>query len=111
MKELKIMNNVARTLKKATFKAKKHSPEILVVAGVVGVVTSGVMACKATTKLSGILEESKNNVDTIHNYVEEKGFSEKYTEEDSKKDLTIVYAQTGIKLVKLYAPAVILGTL
>lgn len=111
MKELKIMNNVARTFKKATFKAKKHSPEILVVAGVVGVVTSGVMACKATTKLSGILEESKNNVDTIHNYVEEKGFSEKYTEEDSKKDLTIVYAQTGIKLVKLYAPAIILGTL
>jgi hypothetical protein len=28
-----------------------------------------------------------------------------------KKDITIVYAQTGVKLLKLYAPSVILGTL
>ena len=32
-----------------------------------------------------------------------------YTEEVAKKDLTIVYAQTGWKFVKLYAPAAAIG--
>ena len=40
------MANVTRAINKAGFKLKKHSPEILIVAGVVGVVTSAVMACK-----------------------------------------------------------------
>ena len=34
---------------------------------------------------------------------------EEYTEKQCKKDLTIVYTQTGMKLVKLYAPAILLG--
>lgn len=110
MKKFDILNNASRVFNKVGFKAKKHSPEILVAAGVVGTVASAVIACKATTKLSGILEESKTQMDQIHNYVEENGYSEKYTEEDQKKDTAIVYAQTGVKLVKLYAPAVILGT-
>ena len=49
-----IVEKTSRTLCKAGLKLKKHSPEILVVGGVVGLVTSGVMACKATTKLSAI---------------------------------------------------------
>lgn len=102
-------NSITRTFHKVGLKFKKHSPEILMTAGIVGTVASAVMACKATTKLNNILEESKENIDKIHNYVETEGFSEKYTEEDSKKDLTIVYTQTGVKLAKLYAPAVILG--
>lgn len=111
MKNLAIVKSLTRSVNKLNFKVKKHSPEILIVAGVVGTVTSAVMACKATTKLSGILEDSKKEIDTIHEYIETEGFSEKYTEEDGKKDLTIVYAQTGIKVVKLYAPSVILGAL
>ena len=102
-------NNIARTFHKVGLKFKKHSPEILMVAGIAGTVASAVMACKATTKLNTILEESKDNIDKIHKYVETEGFSEKYTEEDSKKDLTIVYTQTGVKLAKLYGPSVILG--
>ena len=106
-----ILNKATRALGKAGLQIKKHSPEILIVAGTVGVVTSAVMACKATTKLSTVLEESKENIDTIHNYVEENGYSEQYTEEDKKKDLTITYVQTGVKLAKLYAPSVALGAL
>ena len=109
MKKTEIMNNVTRTFNKVGFKFKKHSPEILVAAGVVGVVASGVMACKATTKLSGILEEHKEQTNQINNYVEEHGHTSEYNEEDQKKDLAIVYTQTGVKVAKLYAPAILLG--
>ena len=111
MNKADILNKASRTFYKTGFKLKKHSPTILAVAGTVGVITSGVMACKATTKLSTIIDEHHDNVDEIHDYIEENGFSDKYTEKDSNKDLTIVYAQTGLKLVKLYAPSVILGTI
>ena len=37
---------VKTAAKKAMFNVKKHSPEILIVAGIAGVVTSAVMACK-----------------------------------------------------------------
>ena len=57
---------MTRTLNRTTFKLKKHSPEILIVAGVIGTVTSTVMACKATTKLNGILEDSKERIDQVH---------------------------------------------
>lgn len=111
MNKTDLINNVSRTFHKVGFKLKKHSPEILVAAGVVGTVASAVIACKATTKLSGVLDESKKDINTIHEYVNENGYSEKYSEDDSKKDLTIVYAQTAVKIVKLYAPAIILGAL
>ena len=111
MSKAEIMNKMSRNLHKFGFKFKKHSPEILAVAGVVGIVASGVMACKASTKLSGVIEETKEQLDQVHDYVEKNGFSDKYTEEDSKKDTAIIYTQTAVKLVKLYGPAVILGTL
>lgn len=109
--KLSVPNNVSRKIGKVGLIFKKHSPEIMVIGGVVGVVGSTVLACKATTKLSGILEESKENVDQIKDYVEENGYSEKYSEEDYKKDLAITYTQTAVKVAKIYAPAVILGTL
>ena len=107
-----IMASVSRSLHKVGFKFKKHSPEILVVAGVVGIVTSTIMACKATTKVSEIVDETKETIDTIHDCVG-KGLhtsdGEEYTQEIANKDLAIVYAQTGWKLVKLYGPSVALG--
>lgn len=121
MAKSKIMNSVTRTFSRAGLQLKKHSPEILVVAGVAGTVVSAVMACKATTKVNFILEEAKEKVETIHDGVEKgevKGYLENgevglvpYSEEDGKKDLAIVYVQTGVKLAKLYAPSVILGAL
>ena len=109
--KLSVPNNLSRKFGKVGLKLKKHSPEIMVIGGVIGVVGSTVLACKATTKLSGILEESKENVEQIKDYVEENGYSEKYSEEDYKKDLTITYTQTAVKVAKIYAPAVVLGAL
>lgn len=107
-----IMTKVTRTANRVGFKIQKHSPEILVVTGVIGTVVSAVMACKATTKANDILEETKHQIDMIHECQElnEKGETE-YSKEDAKKDLVIVYAQTGLDFVKLYGPSVALGLL
>lgn len=115
-----LINNVTRSLHKVGFKLKKHSPEILVVAGVIGTVASVVMACKATLKVNEVIEEAKDTIDVIHNTVEEYDVKSVdaddkdavvYTQEDATKDLMIVYAQTGWKFIKLYGPAVAVGAL
>ena len=107
-----IMKSVNGVASKTVMKLKKHSPEILVVAGIAGTVVSVVLACKATTKVAEILDETKGTLDTIHEGMETGAINgQEYTTEDGKKDTVVVYAQTGMKLAKLYAPAIILGTL
>ena len=107
-----IMKSVNGVASKAVMKLKKHSPEILVVAGIAGTVVSAVLACKATTKVAEILDETKGTLDTIHEGMETGAINgQEYTTEDGKKDTVVVYAQTGVKLAKLYGPAIILGTL
>lgn len=111
MNKTEIMTKATRLFYRTGLKFKKHSPEILLTTGVVGVVASGVLACKATLKVHEVLEPAKEDIETIHesaeNGVTPGGVS--YSEEDHKKDLAIVYTQTGVKLAKLYGPAVMLG--
>ena len=114
MTKTELMNKATRAINKVGFQLKKHSPEILAVTGAVGTVASAVWACKQTTKLHTILDEGRATIDQIHEVVENPELlpeGAEYTVEDSKKDLTIAYVQTGFKVVKLYAGPVILGTL
>lgn len=107
-----IVNKMSRSFHKFGFKMKKHSPEILAVAGVVGTVTSAVMACKATLKVNDIVDEAKETIDTIHDCVGKNlhtSDGEEYSQEVANKDLAIVYAQTGWKFIKLYGPSIALG--
>lgn len=107
-----IMKSVNGVASKTIMKLKKHSPEILVVAGIAGTVVSAVLACKATTKVAEILDETKGTLDTIHEGMKTGAINgQEYTTEGGKKDTVVVYAQTGMKLAKLYGPAIILGTL
>ena len=111
------MTNLTRSFHKIGFKVKKYSPEILVAAGVVGTVTSAVMACKATIKVNDILVDANEQLEPIREAGEKLENGEKpmckdgskYTKEDNKKDLAIVYVQTAVKFVKLYSPSVVLG--
>lgn len=132
MNKTEIVNKITRAAHKTGFTIKKHSPEILAAAGVVGTVASAVMACKATTKVNDIMDDAKNQIHELHLVSAAAGIEDKaeeytaedaeklealkshpsvkdYTKEDARKDLTIMYVQTGIKLVRLYAPSVILG--
>ena len=90
-------------------KVEKYSPEILIGVGVVGVVTTTVMACKATMKLNDILDECEETREKIMSVEANPEYQDRYTEEDVKKDLAINYVQTGVKIVKLYTPSVALG--
>jgi hypothetical protein len=109
MNKSDFIQSCAGFINKAGFQLKKHSPEIFIVAGVIGTVVSAVMACKATTKVKEILDKTKSDLDTIHDCAENGSMTEKYSEEDAKKDTAIVYLQTGVKLAKLYGPAVAIG--
>lgn len=111
MKNIKLPAGINRAVNKVAFKMKKHAPEILVIAGVGGTIITTVMACKATTKIDEVLAENKEQITKTKNYVEETGFSDKYTEKDYQKDLTVMYTQRGLKLFKLYAPAIAVGTI
>lgn len=105
-----LVEKASRTFYKAGFKLKKHSPEILMVGGVVGLVASGIIACKATTKLSTILEDSKEQIETFDKVAANPEMvNEEYTAEDAEKDKRIVKVQTAVKVVKLYAPSVAVG--
>ena len=115
--KFQIPANVTRGMHRAALTVKKHSPTILAVGGAIGVGVGFVMGCKATTKLNPILEETKRNIDAVHTAVEtgvahtmdpetQEIVPVEYTEEDSKKDLTIYYAKGCLKVAKLYAPAV-----
>ena len=105
-----LVEKASRTFCKAGLKLKKHSPEILVVGGVVGLVTSGVMACKATTKLSAILDDSKEQIELFDKVAANPEMvKEEYTVEDAEKDKKIVRVQTAVKVAKLYAPSIAVG--
>ena len=90
---------------------QKHSPEILMGVGVAGVITTTVMACRATMKLDDILVEAAETREKIKEVAENPSYEDKYTEEDAKKDLVINYTQTAVKVAKLYAPAVAVGVI
>ena len=116
MKKEEIMTKATQMLSKTAFKLKKASPTIMVVGAAIGGVTATVLACKATLKAQYILAEHKTNVKKIHETKDkvdsgeiQLSEGETYTKEDLTKDITTTYIKTGMKLAKVYAPAIGLG--
>lgn len=87
---------------------RKLSPEILIATGIVGVVASTVLACRATLKVETLIDESQEKIGKIKT-ARETFEEDKYSDADYKKDMSIVYVQRGVDLLKLYGPAVTLG--
>lgn len=92
---------------------KKHSPELLVGVGVVGVVASCILACRATLKANDVLDQAEQEKESIRNEAQTEaqvlGLEEGIIVEPDKKEIAKVTARTGVKLVKLYAPSVMIG--
>ena len=87
----------------------KSSPEILISVGVVGVVASVVLACRATLKVESVLSNTNETIEKIK-LARETVSEESYSESDYKKDLAITYTKTALDFVKLYGPSIAIGT-
>ena len=94
-----------KSFKKAQLTVRKHSPEILMVAGVIGTVAGAVMACKETLELEDVLDECKQEKMELE---EQYAMCEEYSEDAFKKDQVRLTIKQVAKIVKLYAPSVIM---
>lgn len=83
---------------------QKTSPHFLFGAGVVGVVGTTVLACRATLKMSDVLEEAQGNLHTAKELDHPD-----YSEKDRKRDISLIYFQSGVQVFKLYLPAIVVG--
>lgn len=102
-----LTNAVTRVAGTQMLSIQKNSPTLMLVGGVVGMVGTAVLASKATLKLEATLDESIRNTERAHEARETK--PEIYSDQDLKKDLTIIKVKTAVNIAKLYGPAVILG--
>lgn len=83
---------------------RKHSPEILMFLGIGGMVTGGVMACKAThDHFDEIVVDHLDRVNEIK--------KAKNDENGEKKELTKAYLKTAGRMTALYAPSVTISAL
>jgi hypothetical protein len=85
---------------------QKYSPVLMFGAGIVGVAATVVLACRATLKLEGVLDEAQDLVDKAKTLEHSD-----YSERDRERDIALVYTKMAFKIVKLYSPAVATGVL
>jgi hypothetical protein len=112
MSFLTSVKNAAKVAKagRAALVAKKYAPQILLGAGVIGVVASTVLASKATLNLEEVLDKHKDAIDIVNEGAHVRPADE-YSSTEHKRDLTLVHMRTAKELTKLYALPVGLGVL
>lgn len=101
---MKFGTKMRRFVKINGLRLRKHSPEILVTAGVIGTVGATVMACMATTKLPEVLDDCVERKEELLKAFEE-GEEVGYTEQEYKKDSAKLAFRNGLEVAKLYLPA------
>jgi hypothetical protein len=97
---------VSRQIARNALLVQRGSPGLLFGAGIVGVVASTVLACRATLKMKTVVEEAKDNLNMAKTLEHND-----YSETDRQRDVSLIYFQSSVKTVRLYAPAIIIGTL
>ena len=106
--------NIKGAFNTISFVVRKHAPEILLGAGTVGVIAGSVLACKATLKLESIIDDTKDMVECAHDIHDGKvkiKEGEVYSDADLRTDIMKAYGVCAGKILRIYAPAVILGGL
>ena len=108
-----VSNALAERAEVMKTNAQAHSPEILIGVGIAGMVTSTILACRATLKAKDIVEQRKATLAELREVKEapENADGALYSDENYKKETRIVNVQTGLKVAGLYLPAVTVGIL
>ena len=109
-----IPDAIGRRIGEQQLLASEHAPKVLFVGGVVGMVGSTVLACRATLKLEDVLDEieaDKDKAEQVKDLVNDPHYEgdQTYSDEEYQKDLRTITVRGAASIGKLYAPAVLLG--
>lgn len=112
MKKTELATKAGQILVKTKLGVKKHSPEILVAAGIGTGIVAAIVACKQTIKANDIIAEARKNLQNIEDVKELAANNEvEYTEENEQEDRKTIGMQVAVGMVKTYALPVGLGVL
>ena len=100
---------ITRAAGKVGLVLSKHSPAMLSVIGGVGVVATAVLASQETLRVKEVVEPHVENLELISATLEDE--SKQYSDQDALHDRTVIYARLGRDLLRLYAPALVVGVL
>lgn len=95
-------------LNKGLATVKRYSPQILTTVGILGTITSGVLAARATLHLEPIIEKHEQSVDKAKKKTHELTADE-YSSTQHKREITKIYLTTSKDIFKLYALPVSIG--
>lgn len=101
-KGLTMPKGITSMIVKSKGLARQNGPTMMVAGGIIGVVASTVLACRATLKAETVVHNANKEIADIR---------ENSREENRKKELTKAYVKVGLDVALLYLPAVGLGAL
>ena len=99
---------ITRLGARSALKVSKNSPTILVVAGVIGLGATAVLAAKSSRKAEVVLNEHKAQRVQIGE-IPAKNAAPKEERKEQQRQVLELYYQTGFQLTKVYGPAIALG--
>lgn len=97
---MKILKTIGSKIKCLEVKAEKNSPEIKLVLGLIGIGVGFGLACRASMKAKTVLDESKEQIETIKNTNDQETVE---NEEIIKTEVNKVRLHTGLQMVKIYS--------
>lgn len=114
---MSIFGKIASGISNLGYKAKQHSPELLLVAGGVSFVATVVSVYRARPKFEKVLKEHNDNLEkaketyeAVQKQIEEgKAPVTPYTKEDYKRDRMHFYMHFAVDTAKIFGPSVIFG--
>lgn len=98
-----IPNTLSRGFHRKAVVLKKESPHIFFGAGLVGFVSTTVLASKATLKLPDTLSAIESNVEEVKRTASDQN--------EQRRQLARTYAKGSLCVARLYAPAAVVGGL
>lgn len=107
-----IPDSVGRALAGQVLLARKHSPTILFGTGIVSMVGSTVLACRATLKVEQVLTEieyEKTKTEKAKELVDSGVTEVTYSDDELRHDLRIILVRGAWNIGKLYGPSILLG--
>lgn len=111
------MSKLSLTMGRLSLNLKKNAPHIGVAGGVVGLCATIVLSSRATLKAQGVVAEHKQLVidtrevlETMEGQNNEDG-TPKYSLKDFQQDQVVIWSKTAVAMLKLYGPAVVVGSL